>query len=402
MIGWPLLVVLAALAAVAPVATDLYLPGFPQLGADLGIGASEVQLTLTTFLVGMAVGQLFMGPVSDRFGRRKPLLLSATACLIAGVVCALAPNLLILGAARLVQGLAGAGGVVIGRAVITDLETGRAAARAFTLMITVGGVAPVLAPLAGGLLSGPLGWRGLLWVVAALSALMLVGVVLVLPESHPSGSRTRPGSPASRAMATVLRTPGYRAPVAVFALSFAVMMAYISASSFVYQNVVGVTAVGYGVLFGLNAIGLVGCGWVASRLIDRVEPRVMVRRFITVQFAAAIALVVVVLTGAPTALIAVLVFVAVTANGGVMGNCAAMAMARVRAHAGTGSAILGFSQFALGALVSPLVGLGGADSAVATALVMATASSLGFAVSRLGLGRSAAAYYSDSTSMATS
>ena len=158
-IGLPLLLTLALLAAFAPIATDLYLPGFPAIAHDLSGDASGVQLTLTTFLIGLACGQLIMGPISDRFGRRSPLIVSAALCVAAGALAAAAPNLGVLVIARLVQGLAGAGGMVIGRAIIADLVTGRAAARAFTLMLTVGGVAPVLAPLVGGLLSDPIGWR---------------------------------------------------------------------------------------------------------------------------------------------------------------------------------------------------------------------------------------------------
>jgi len=140
-VRWPTLIVLASLAAVAPVSTDLYLPGFPELGDDLDASASGVQLTLTAFLVGLAVGQLVMGPLSDRYGRRTPLIASTTVCVVAGVVCAVAPTLPILVGGRLVQCLAGAGGMVIGRAVLADLVTGKAAAKAFTLMLTVGGAA---------------------------------------------------------------------------------------------------------------------------------------------------------------------------------------------------------------------------------------------------------------------
>src|SRR6478736_3485831 len=168
-----LIATLALLAAVAPLAIDMYLPAFPAMATEFDTSASAVQLTLTTFLIGLAAGQLVFGPLSDRYGRRRPLIASAAVCVAAGVVCALAPNLGVLVAARLVQGFAGAGGMVIGRAVIADLVTGRVAAKAFTLMLTVGGVAPVLAPFVGGLLSGVVGWRGLLWTVAGLCAAML-------------------------------------------------------------------------------------------------------------------------------------------------------------------------------------------------------------------------------------
>jgi DHA1 family bicyclomycin/chloramphenicol resistance-like MFS transporter len=384
-IGWPLLIVLAALAAVAPIATDLYLPGFPELQAELGASASGVQLTLTSFLAGLALGQLVMGPLSDRLGRRGPLVASAALCVVAGVVGAVAPNVAVLVAARLVQGLAGAGGMVIGRAVIADLVTGRAAAKAFTLMLTVGGVAPVLAPFVGGLLLGPLGWRGLLWTVAALCLAMLVGVVAVVRETHPPEARERAGTSYAGALGRVLRTGPYWGPVTVFACSFGVMMAYIAASPFLYQNVVGLSEVWYGVAFGINATGLIGAGWVAGHLVDRVEPRRIVAACIAVQLAATLTLLALTVAAAPAWTYPVPIFVAVTANGGIMGNSAAMAMAHVREVAGTGSAVLGFSQFALGALVSPLVGLGGEHSAVVPAVVMTAASAVGFTVSRVSL-----------------
>jgi len=380
-IRWPLILVLATLGAVAPVATDLYLPGFPAMGDELGASASEVQLTLTTFLVGLAVGQLVMGPLSDRYGRRTPLVASTAVCVVAGVACAVAPGIGVLAAARLVQGFAGAGGMVIGRAVIADLVTGRAAARAFTLMVTVGGVAPVLAPLVGGVLSGPIGWRGMLWTVAALCVVMFLGVVLVLPETRPPELRAGHASYAA-ALRRVARTRGYWPPVLTQALSFAVMMAYISASPFVYQHVVGLSTVGYGLAFGVNATGLVTAGWVSSRLLDRVDPVTLVRTALAVQLTATLVLVTLAALDAPTWLLPLPIFVAVAMNGAVLGNSSALAMSQVRAVAGTGSAVLGFSQFSLGALVSPLVGLGGEHSALVPAVVMATASALGVATSR--------------------
>ncbi|MEU8661399.1 MFS transporter, partial [Actinoplanes philippinensis] len=236
------------------------------------------------------------GPLSDRYGRRKPLVVSVAVCVAAGVACALAPTLPLLVAARLVaarlvQGLAGAGGMVIGRAVIADLATGRAAARAFTLMLTVGGVAPVLAPSVGGLLAGPAGWRGMLWAVALLSLVLLVAVVVVMAETRV------PAGPV--AVRTVARSRGYRAPVAVFSFSFAVMMAYIAASPFLYQTVVGLSGIGYGVLFGVNATGLIGAGAAAGRLARRVDPARMIRWCLAAQVAATASFLALAAAGAP-------------------------------------------------------------------------------------------------------
>ncbi len=180
----PLLLVLGLLSAVAPFATDLYLPAFPQMTTELSASATTVQLTLTAFLVGVTAGQLVFGPLSDRFGRVPPLLAGAVLCVLASAAAVLAPNVGVLVVARLLQGLGGAAGMVIGRAVISDLATGRPAARAFSLMMIVGGVAPVVAPLLGGLLTGPIGWRGLLAIVLGLSVVMLVAVLAVVRETH--------------------------------------------------------------------------------------------------------------------------------------------------------------------------------------------------------------------------
>ena len=381
-VGLPLVVVLAALAAVAPIATDLYLPGFPAIGAELDATASGVQLSLTTFLAGLAVGQLVMGPLSDRYGRRRPLVASAAASVLAGAACALAPSLPVLVGARFVHGLAGAGGMVIGRAVVADLVSGRDAARAFTLMLTVGGVAPALSPLAGGLLAGPVGWRGMLWTVTALCAAMLVGVLAVVRETHPPSVRGRAGGVVA-GLRTSLGRPGFRTPAAVFALGFGAMMGYIAASPFLYQNVLGTSAVGYGVLFGVNAVGLFTTGSLVARAVGRgTDPRRVVRTSLLVQGAGTAGFLALALAGAPPWTYAVALFVTVAANGGIFGTSSALAMEHVRDVAGSGSALLGFSQFVLGGLVSPLVGLGGDRSAVVPALVMATSSALALLAAR--------------------
>ncbi|MFF5079167.1 multidrug effflux MFS transporter [Actinoplanes sp. NPDC000266] len=374
MLGPPLLLTLALLAAFGPIATDLYLPGFPAMAQDLGADASGIQLTLTAFLAGLAVGQLVTGPVSDRYGRRRPLLVSAAVCVLAGVVAATAPSLAVLVVARLVQGFTGAGGLVIGRAIIADLTTGRAAARATTLMMTVGGVAPVLAPLIGGLLADPVGWRGMLWTVAGLCALMLIAVAVNVPETRSASARGQQGS---------LRNAGYWADTAVFAFSFASMMAYISASPFLYQRVVGLSEVAYGVAFGVNAVGLISAGLIASRL----DPRRVVAGALTLEVTATLTFLILVIADSPTWAYPIPIFFAVSAHGGVMGPSAALAMGHVRSVAGRASAVLGFSQFGLGALVAPLVGLGGEDSGIAPAVVMASAALVASAAAFTGYRR---------------
>ena len=339
-----------------------------------------MQLTLTSFLIGLAFGQLVMGPLSDRFGRRPPLVASAAVCVVAGVVCAMAPTCRSSSRPGWCRASPAPGGMVIGRAVISDLVTGRAAARAFTLMLTVGGVAPVLAPLVGGLLAGPVGWRGMLWAVTGLCLAMLVGVVLVVPRRRIRRRPDRPprfrrrGAPHSSC-----HTRGYWGRRRSSRSRSAVMMAYISASPFVYQNVVGLSEVRYGLAFGINAVGLISAGWVTSRLVERTGP--------AAHRAAAIAMQVArrwpswprwccsMPRRGPTPSP---IFVAVLATAAIMGNSAALAMAEVRRGRRARAARSSASPSSRSAPWSRRwSGLGGEDSAVVPAMVMASCSALG-------------------------
>lgn len=371
-----LLLILALLASFSPLATDLYLPGFPKMTRDLQASASGVQLTLTTFLVGLAVGQLVFGPLSDRLGRRRPLFVSTLVCVAACAFAAVAPNIMLLNGARFVQGVAGAGGVVIGRAVITDLHAGKAAAKAFTLMMTVGGIAPVLAPFLGSLLIGPIGWRGILLAITGLCALMFVLVLLWVPETLPASNRHQQTSFAA-ALRQVTKEREFLWNAAVFMSAFGVLMGYISSSPFIYQDIIGMSVHQYGIAFGVNAAGMVALGWVAARALDRVGPIRIVAICLLVQLVSCVAFIGLVLVHAPTWSYVIPIFTAVLVIGGIMGSSTGMAMSSVRHIAGTASAVLGAGQYMLGALVAPLVGLGGTKSALVPAIVMAVAALCG-------------------------
>ncbi len=373
-----LLVVLALLSAVAPVATDLYLPAFPEMTAELQASATAVQLTLTAFLLGLTFGQLMFGPLSDRLGRRRPLIVGALLCVAASVVAATAPTVGILIAARFAQGFGGAAGMVIGRAVISDLTGGKTAGRAFSLMMIVGGVAPVVAPFAGGLLVDSLGWRGILWVVCAIAVAMLIAIVAVVRESHPQARRAELKADAAQGISpwTALRSPAYLANTLAFAFGFSVMMAYISASPFVYQVMIGLTPMQYGIAFGVNALGMISVSAVSSRLSQTVSSARLLGLGLALTMAATLVLLAVVLTGAPAWLMMIPIFVAVACQGLILGNATALALSAVPRAAGSGSAGLGALQFGLGAAVSPLVSLGGEHTALPLAIVMVTMSVL--------------------------
>lgn len=369
-----LLIVLALLSAVAPVATDLYLPAFPEMTAELHGSATAVQLTLTAFLLGLTFGQLMFGPLSDRLGRRRPLIVGALLCVIASVVAATAPSIGILIAARFAQGFTGAAGMVIGRAVISDLTSGKTAGRAFSLMMIVGGVAPVVAPFAGGVLVEPLGWRGILWVVCAIAVAMLVAIVAVVRESHPAQRRADLKEAAAQGVSpwSALRSRAYVANTLAFAFGFAVMMAYISASPFVYQVMVGLTPMQYGIAFGVNALGMIAVSAVSSRLNQTVSSAKLLGIGLSLTVAATVVLLTLVVTGAAAWLIMIPIFVAIACQGLILGNATALALSAVPSAVGSASAGLGALQFGLGAAVSPLVGLGGEHTALPLAVVMVT------------------------------
>jgi DHA1 family bicyclomycin/chloramphenicol resistance-like MFS transporter len=345
---------------------------------DLGTTATAVQLTLTAFLTGIALGQLVFGPLSDRFGRMTPLVVGSLLCLAASAATALAPTVEALVAARFAQGITGAAGMVIGRAIISDLAVGAAAARAFSLMMLVGGIAPVVAPVLGSVLVDPLGWRGVLWVVFAIVAAMFVGVVAVVRETHTAERRAkvradRVGSPSAlRALGSRV----YLGNALAFAFAFATMMAYISASPFVYQVMIGFSEVQYGIAFGTNAIGLAAVSAVSARLVATRPVRKLAGTGLALCLAAVMVIVVIVVSGAPVWLLVFPLWVAVASLGLVFGNATALALSGVAGVAGSASAVLGALQFGLGALVSPLVGIGGEHTAAPLAAVMLVAVSI--------------------------
>lgn len=365
-------VVLALLTAIAPLATDMYLPAFPQLARDLGTSASAVQLSLTTFMVGLALGQLVIGPLSDQRGRRGLLVAGSAVCAAAGLACALAPSIGFLVAARFVQGFSGAAGVVLSRAVVSDRARGNAAAKLFGVMMLIQGVAPVAAPLLGGTLVTAVRWRGVFAILAGVSALMLVGVLALVPETLPRERRTGGGLAATaRDARTVLTNRRFLGWTGALVLGFAAMFAYISASPFVLQNVLGLSVGAYSVAFAANALGLGLVAGLGTALVDRFGARRLLAAGVTaVAVLSVLLLADVVLLDLPRWPTLVLLFLTVSALGLVFGNATTLATEEAARAAGTGSAVMGALQFGLGALVSPLVGLRGEDDALPMAVTM--------------------------------
>jgi MFS transporter, DHA1 family, multidrug resistance protein len=369
--------VLALLSAVPPLAMDMYLPAFPVMAEDLGTSAASIQLTLTAFLIGLAAGQLVIGPLSDKWGRRIPLVAGTALCFLSGAAAALAPSIEVLTAARFVQGFAGAAGVVIARAVISDRARGVLAARLFGLTMIISGIAPVAAPLLGTTALSILGWRGVLWVVAALTALMLVAVLAAVPESLPREDRHDGGlNTMLRSIGTVVKNRMYLGYTLTFAFGFAAMFAYISASPFVLQNVLGLSPAAYSLAFAANALGLMLVSALSTRLAGHFSLRGMLSAGVLALLAGTVLLSLAVLAGSSIWPVLVLLFCTVSSLGFILGNATSLALAEVPQLAGSASAVLGALQFGLGALVSPLVGLGGEEASAPMAVAMLSAASV--------------------------
>jgi MFS transporter, DHA1 family, multidrug resistance protein len=363
--------VLGLLTAVAPLSIDMYLPAFPAMATEFGTSASAIQLTLTTFMIGLALGQLFIGPMSDRFGRRPLMLAGTLVCIGAGVACALAPNIALLAAFRFVQGFSGAAGVVLSRAVISDRARGAMAARYFSIMMIINGAAPVVAPLIGGSLMGFIGWRGVFWILTGLAVAMFIGVSVVLGETHPPEHRTTGGLTAMmRNAASVFRNRCFIGYTLTFAFGFTVMFSYIAASPFVLQNVLGLSTIAYSCAFASNAVGLVVMNAVNARIVGRFGQRRLLHLGVSLLVVFSTLLLVDAILGPVLWATLLLLWCAVTSLGLVVANATALALDEVRHVAGSGSAVLGALQFGLAAVVAPLVGIAGDHTALPMAIAM--------------------------------
>ncbi|ADB30634.1 drug resistance transporter, Bcr/CflA subfamily [Kribbella flavida DSM 17836] len=369
--------------AIAPLATDMYVPAFPQVAGDLSGTATQVQLTLTTFFVGMALGQLIGGPVSDQRGRRIPLLAALLVMTAASIGCAVAPTIGVMTAARLVQGFAGGWAMVIGRAVIVDLATGNQLVRVLNVVAAVGGIAPIVGPLLGGLILQLSHWRVSFWLVAALGLAMTLAALLAVPESlprerrHAGGLRNFVG--AGR---IVLANREYVGYLVVAGAAMGALFAYVATSAFVLQSMNGLSPLAYSIDFAVNAVGMTIAALLAARLAGRVSTRKLI---LTGQIAALVAggamLAGALWLGTPLPLALVCFFVLMTAQGLMIPNGGALASAAVPEHPGTGAAVQGFVQWVAAGTIAPLAGLGGEH----TAVPMATLITAGAAVSMVGL-----------------
>ncbi|MCG7432140.1 multidrug effflux MFS transporter [Kocuria indica] len=374
-LDWIVLVgALGILSAVSPLATDMYLASMPEMGEWFGSPASMIQLTLTAYMVGMALGQFLLGPLSDVLGRHKLMVTGNLIFLLASVGIIVAPDIHWVLALRFVQGLAGAAGVVIARAVVSDIAHGHRAAQLYSVLALITSLAPVVAPLAGGVIATVADWRVVFWALAIFGAVMLACSVFIVPETLPPGQRSRGGlGRILRNARQMISDRHFTLYALSFAFAFGALFSYISASSFVIQNVLGFSALVYSVIFAINACGSITMGVVNTKLVGSRDPSSLLLVGVTGLATFSVLNMVLVVLGVVGAITLVLLFLAQSCMGLVLGNAVAMAQRQAqRLHlSGTGSAVVGMAQFILAGLVTPLTGLGGEYTAVPMVLSMA-------------------------------
>ncbi|CCH16120.1 Drug resistance transporter, Bcr/CflA subfamily [Micromonospora lupini str. Lupac 08] len=367
-----LVLVLGALIAIGPLTIDMYLPALPAITAGLQTTETAVQLTLTGTLVGLALGQLLVGPLSDVVGRRLPLLAGLAAHIVASVLCVFAPNIAVLGALRVLQGLGVAAATVVATAVVRDLFSGASFARIFSRLMLVMGLAPILAPTLGSGLLRWTEWRGVFAALAVLGALLIVVAALQLPETLAVARRRHGGVAATlRDYRGLLNDRAFVGLVLVAGLAMAALFAYVSGSSFVLQDQYGLDEQQFGLAFGAGAVGLIGGTQFNVRLLRRYTPQQILVSALIAGTAAGLLLVVFAATGfGGLGTLLASLWLVLAAAGLALPNAPALAMSRHSEAAGTAAALLGAVQFGVGALSAPLAGLFGTGS-VPMAIVIA-------------------------------
>lgn len=368
-----LVLTLALQCAVPPFATDMYTPAFPGVTGDLGTSASMVGLTLTTFFLGMALGQLLGGPLSDQRGRRVPMIAGGLICTLGAVGCALAPSIGWLIAFRVVQGVGGGVAAVVARAVVVDVARGDVLARVLSIMMALGGLAPMVAPVVGGaVLTFGGTWRTVFWVLVGFGLVMMITAIAVVPESLPPGRRHGGGLRQFTAgLRQVVRMRLFVGYSLTAALSGFTMMAYIANSSYVLQEQKGLRPMPFALFFAATALSQVLLSIVNARIVGRFRPRSLIGFGLSLSTAAVMALAVGVFAlGTPLLLTCVGFLVLMAVQAFIFGNASALAAGQAPQVAGAASAVLGVVQAVAMSVSAPLASSGGADTAAPMIWVM--------------------------------
>ena len=369
-VSFILVVFLGMLTAITPLATDLYLPALPIMPGELNTTASNIQMTIGIMTFGVAVGQLFGGPISDTMGRKLPLIVGNLLCVISGIICAFAPSIEILLLGRFLQGFTGSVGVVIAKAIARDFASGQELTKLFALLMMVNGLAPVLAPLIGGQLLLFTTWRVIFVILAVFSAILLVGSLL-FRESLPKEKRVTGGiGVAVKNYITLIKDKPFLGQTLIQLFAFGGFFAYISGSSFVYQNIFNLSAQEFSYLFGINSCGIV----LASAISSRVSNVITAKQLLTfslwqLTIGSLLFLIAMIFEWSLIPVTTILFFTVCTVS--LFGSASfSMAMTNYGKMAGSASAILGFASMFAAGIVSPLVGIGGDHTGVPMGITM--------------------------------
>jgi MFS transporter, DHA1 family, multidrug resistance protein len=368
-------VLLGALAFLPAATTDMYLPSLPDVARDLSTTSAGAQMTISGVLVGGALSQLFMGPLSDRFGRRRPAVIGLAAYVAVALLCAVAASIGQLLALRVLQGVVGAAASVVAMAVIGDRYRGAEAARLMSRLWIAIAVAPILAPLAGTFVAERWGWRAVFTVLALLGAVLALAVARSLPETLPPERRIASGPGASLSgYGRLLRDPRFVALALLPGLGLALIMSYVTGSPFVFQEEYGLTAQQFALVFGLGATSMMVGSQVNATLVRRVGPVRLLRAALPAVVLSTAVLLAVTATHAGGAIgVVVPLWFTVALLASVISNASALALSRHPERSGTASAVIGFLQGALGGAVSPLVGMLGGTGVAMSGVMLASA-----------------------------
>lgn len=370
---------LSMLGILGPLNIDMYLPSFPEIASNLNASASLVQLSLTTCLIGLAVGQIIIGPISDARGRRKPLLISISLFALASVLCAIAPNITTLILARFLQGLTASAGIVLSRAVVRDVFTGREFTKFFALLMVINAAAPMIAPMTGGaiLLLPFASWNTIFFFLGLLGFIIVVTVAFRLKETLPVEKRIPSSLGHSiKIMGNLMKDRSFIGYALVVGFVHGGSFAYVSGTPFVYQGIYDVSPQVFSVLFGINGLAIITGSFTIGRLGGIIHERKLLRIAVIIAVSATSLLLIMTIIQGPLAMLVIPIFIYMTAMGMVLTSSFTLAMEKQGHRAGSASAILGMFPLLLGSLVSPLVGIN-ETTAIPMGVILFITSSIG-------------------------
>lgn len=369
-VSFILVVFLGMLTAITPLATDLYLPALPIMPGELNTTASNIQMTIGIMTFGVAIGQLFGGPISDTMGRKLPLIIGNLLCVISGIICAYAPSIEILLLGRFLQGLTGSVGVVISKAIARDFASGQELTKLFALLMMVNGLAPILAPLVGGQLLLFTTWRVIFVILALFSTILLVGSFL-FRESLPKEKRITGGiGTAAKNYIKLIKDKPFLGQTLIQLFAFGAFFSYISGSSFVYQNIFQLSAQEFSYLFGINSCGIILASAISGRISNVITSKQLLTFSLWQLTIGSLLFLVAMLLEWPLIPVTIILFFTVCTVSLFGSASFSMAMTSYGKMAGSASAILGFASMFAAGIVSPLVGIGGDHTGIPMGITM--------------------------------